>query len=70
MKIIVNEVKEAPAIGKVQMQQGIRTKEEAMRWAEREGFAVVYLFKKHERVYADRTTKQSAAGVQLLAEAA
>lgn len=59
----VHEVTEAPAIGKPQMQQGIRSKEEAESWAKRNGYAEVYLFKKHERVYADKSTK--SAGVTL-----
>ena len=54
----VHEVTEAPAIGKPQMQQGIRSKEEAENWAKRNGYAEVYLFKKHERVYADRLSRQ------------
>jgi len=54
----VHEVTEAPAIGKPQMQQGIRSKEEAENWAKRNGYAEVYLFKKHERVYADKTSRQ------------
>jgi hypothetical protein len=57
-KVKVNEVSEAPAIGKPEMQQGIRTKEAAERWAIRNGYAVVYFFKKHERVYADKTSRQ------------
>lgn len=61
-RVQVIEVNEAPAIGKPQMQQGIRTKDAAVRWAEREGYRVVYLFKKYERVYADKLSK---AGVSL-----
>ena len=57
----VHEVHEAPAIGKPQMQQGIRSKEEAENWAKRNGYAEVYLFKKHERVYADRLSRQPLA---------
>lgn len=54
----VHEVNEAPAIGKPEMKQGIRTREAAENWAIRNGYTVVYLFKKHERVYADRLSRQ------------
>ena len=54
----VHEVHEAPAIGKPEMQQGIRTREAAENWAIKNGYTVVYLFKKHERVYADRLSRQ------------
>ena len=54
----VHEVNEAPAIGKPEMQQGIRSKEAAENWAIKNGYTVVYLFKKHERVYADRLSRQ------------
>lgn len=57
----VHEVKEAPAIGKPEMQQGIRTREEAESWAKKNGYTVVYFFKKHERVYADRLSRQQSA---------
>lgn len=54
----VHEVNQAPAIGKPEMQQGIRTREAAENWAIKNGYTVVYLFKKHERVYADKTSRQ------------
>ncbi len=57
----VHEVNEAPAIGKPEMQQGIRTREAAETWAIKNGYTVVYLFKKHERVYADKTSRQQLA---------
>ena len=56
----VHEVNEAPAIGKPEMQQGIRTREAAENWAIRNGYVVVYFFKKHERVYGDKLTKRLA----------
>lgn len=64
----VHEVNEAPAIGKPEMQQGIRTREAAENWAIKNGYTVVYLFKKHERVYADRLSRQPLAisGQQLV----
>lgn len=57
----VHEVNEAPAIGKPEMQQGIRTREAAETWAIKNGYTVVYLFKKHERVYADKTSRKLLA---------
>ena len=57
----VHEVNEAPAIGRPEMQQGIRTREAAENWAIKNGYTVVYFFKKHERVYADKTSRQPLA---------
>ena len=57
----VVEVKFPPAIGKVQMMGGIRSKEEAARWATENGYSTVYLLKARERVYADKLTKNVAA---------
>lgn len=53
----VIEVKYAPGIGKVEMGGGIRTKEAAAAWGKKNGYATVYFLKSHERVYADRLTK-------------
>jgi hypothetical protein len=50
----VNEVKEAP-----EMLSGIRTKEAAESWARKNGYTIVYWFKKYERVYADKLSKVS-----------
>ena len=60
----VQIVKEAPAIGKPQMQGGIRSKEEASNWAKKNGYSVVYLWLSRQRVYADKLSKQ----VDVLAE--
>lgn len=56
--VTVMVVTSAPAIGKPQMMQGIRTKEAAQIWAHKEGYATVYFLPKHERVYADKLTKR------------
>ena len=56
-RIHVVEVAYPPAIGKVQMQQGIRTKDEAQSWADKNGYAIVYWLKNRQRVYADKTSK-------------
>jgi len=57
LKVNVMDVKYPPAIGKVEMMSGIRTKEEAISWAVKHGYATVYFLKARERVYADKTTK-------------
>jgi hypothetical protein len=63
-KVKVIEVREAPAIGKPEMTSGIRTKEAAAEWGEKNGYAKVYFFKSRERVYADKLKKR----VDVLAE--
>ena len=50
----VIEVKFPPAIGKVEMMQGIRTKEAAAIWAQKRGYARVFWLKSRERVYAEK----------------
>lgn len=65
-KVKVNEVKEAPAIGKPEMMSGIRTKEAAESWARKNGYSAVYWFRKYERVYADKSEKQPASSGQQL----
>lgn len=57
LNVNVIEVKYAPGIGKVEMMGGIRTKEAAACWADKNGYATVYWLKSHERVYADRLIK-------------
>lgn len=57
-KVTVMEVKFPPAIGKVEMMGGIRTKEAAEHWAQEHGYDTVYFLKSRERVYADRLTKR------------
>lgn len=57
-KVNVVPVTIPPAIGKVEMQQGIRSKEEAEHWADKHGYAVVYWLKSRQRVYADKLTKR------------
>ena len=56
-KVNVMVVTVPPAIGKVEMMQGIRSKDEAQNWAERNGYPVVYWLKSRQRVYADKTSK-------------
>ena len=56
-KVIVILVTEAPAIGKPEMMGGIRSKEAAQKWAEKNGYLTVHLWLARERVYADRLTK-------------
>lgn len=51
-------VKYPPAIGKPEMMGGIRSKEEAVNWAEKNGYSVVYLLQSRQRVYADKLTKR------------
>lgn len=58
MKVNVVTVLYAPAIGKPEMVQGIRTKLEAERWGEKHGYATVYWLKSRERAYADRFSKR------------
>lgn len=60
-KVTVMDVKFPPAIGKVEMMSGIRTKDEAISWANKQGYTTVYFLKARERVYADRLTKNVAA---------
>lgn len=57
-KVKVESVTEAPAIGKPEMQSGIRTKEEAESWGEKNGYTQVFFWKARERVYADKLTKR------------
>lgn len=57
-KVKVEFVTEAPAIGKPEMQSGIRTKEAAEAWAEKNGYTQVFFWKARERVYADKLTKR------------
>lgn len=57
-RVNVIDVKYPPAIGKVEMMSGIRTKEEAVSWAEKNGYATVYFLKSRERVYADKLTRR------------
>lgn len=59
-KVNVMVVTVPPAIGKVEMMQGIRSKDEAQNWAERNGYPVVYWLKTRQRVYADKTSKVRA----------
>lgn len=47
-----------PAIAKVEMMGGIRTKEEAAVWAQKNGYGTVYLLLSRQRVYADKLTKR------------
>ena len=54
----VIEVSATPAIGKPEMLSGIRTREAAGSWGEKNGYAVVYWFRSRERVYADKLTKR------------
>jgi len=56
MKINVIIVTEVPQFVNPQLQSGIRNKEEAAAWAEKNGFSTVYLLAKRERIYADRLT--------------
>lgn len=56
-KVTVNVVTTPPAIGKVAMIQGIRTREEAEHWAEKNGFSTVYWLKSRQRVYAEKYQK-------------
>jgi hypothetical protein len=60
----VQIVKEPPAIGKPQMQGGIRSKEEAVNWALKNGYSTVYLLLSRQRVYADKLQKDVAVLAQ------
>lgn len=60
-KTTVQIVHSPPAIAKVEMMSGIRTKEEAAHWAETHGYSTVYWLQKRQRVYADKFTKNVAA---------
>ena len=57
-RVNVQIVKFPPAIGKPQMMGGIRSKEEAASWAEKNGYTVVYFLQSRQRVYADKLSKQ------------
>jgi hypothetical protein len=59
-KVNVVIVKFPPAIGKPEMMGGIRSKEEVVNWAEKNGYATVYFFQSRQRVYADKLTKDVA----------
>ena len=59
-KVNVVIVRFPPAIGKPEMMGGIRSKEEAVNWAEKNGYAVVYFLQSRQRVYADKLTKDVA----------
>jgi hypothetical protein len=61
-KIVVNEVKEPPEI--LVTMQGIRSKEEAEHWAEKNGFTTVYWLKNRQRVYAFRHSVQPVSATQ------
>jgi len=54
----VEIIHEPPAIGKPQMMGGIRSKAEAERWAEKNGYKTVYLWINRQRVYADKHSKK------------
>lgn len=56
-KIQVICVEEPPAIGKVEMCQGIRSKDAAQAWAAKHGYPTVYWLVKRERVYADKRSR-------------
>jgi len=63
-KVNVLIVTQAPAIGKVEMMGGIKSKEEAVHWGEKNGYGVVHFWQSRQRVYADKLTKR----VDVLAE--
>ena len=62
----VHEVTEAPAIGKIVMMSGIRTKESAENWAIKNGYAEVWWWKSRERVYAQKYSAQRLVEMALL----
>lgn len=66
-KTNVQIVNSAPGIGKPEMTSGIRTKEAAAAWADKNGYATVYWYKTRERVYADKLTKRVDVLAQKLA---
>lgn len=76
-KVTVIEKKEAPHGIGFEMQQGITSKESAMKWAIKRGYSVVFYVAKKQRVYADRlqaridhqASKIEQASVDLLAVA-
>lgn len=49
-----------PAIGKPEMQQGIKSEASARTWAQKRGYTTVYWYKSRERVYADKAEKRAA----------
>ena len=55
MKPRITEVKEAPKIAGLYIQQGFRNSEDVMKWALCHGYAEVYYMKSHQRVYVDRS---------------
>ncbi len=63
-KIEVVIVHYPPAIGKPEMMQGIRTREDAASWAVKRGYKTVYYLKNRQRVYADKTSRiDTQAGI-------
>lgn len=54
-----------PAIGKPEMQQGIRTESAARNWAAKHGYDKVWWYQRRERVYADKTAKTQPAQLTL-----
>jgi hypothetical protein len=60
----VHEVNEAPAIGKIAMMGGIRSKEAAEKWAAANFYTEVWFWKSRERVYAQKHSAQPVTAVQ------
>ena len=54
LNVNVIEVKYPPAIGKIEMMSGIRTKEAAAFWASKRKYQTVYWLRSRERVYAEK----------------
>lgn len=50
----VIEVKQAPQLKNLATLSGIRDKDAARAWGEKNGYAVVYFVASKQRVYADR----------------
>jgi hypothetical protein len=53
-KVKVIEVKDAPTLKSPAMLSGIRDKNAAQAWGEKNGHATVYFLAKRQRVYAER----------------
>jgi len=53
-KVNVQFVTVPPAIAKIDLVSGIRTKEEAERWGGKHGYPTVYWLKSRQRAYAEK----------------
>ena len=56
-KVEVIPVTVPPAIARMEMLSGIRSKDEAVRWGVKHGYTRVYFLAKRQRVYAEKDSR-------------